>query len=352
MSSSKAAPGLEDPVSCNLDTSMRSFERTSNEVEKQVVDDAAFQIEIDHEPRDVHGLKWAVIVIAILSSMFLFALDNTVVADIQPEIILRFGSVERLPWVGTSFALGAIAILPWGKAYGVFNIKWLYIINVILFEVGSAICGASPNLSALIVGRAIAGIGGSGLYSGCLTYLSVTTTERERPTYISFVGIVWGVGTVLGPIVGGAFAQSEATWRWAFYINLAVGAIFAPVLIFGLPSINLQKQTSFVGKLKQMDWLGIVLFNAAMACFIMGINFGGSIFAWRSASEIVLWVMAGVLFIGFFFAMRFHPFVSRADRLYPVHFLQNPILLNLQSLLFLASGVLQVSDSFNSMYIY
>lgn len=168
----------------------------------------------DPVPRTIRGWKWTVVMFTILSTTFLFALDNTIVADIQPSIINQFNDVERLPWFGVGFGLGSMAVLPWGKAYGVYSVKWLFISTVILFEVGSAICGGAPNVNALIIGRVLAGIGGSGMYSGCLTYISVTTSNKERPLYMAGVAVAWGAGTVLGPIVGGAFAQSSATWRW------------------------------------------------------------------------------------------------------------------------------------------
>jgi len=135
-------------------------------------------------------------------------------ADVQPAILNRFNAIEQLPWLGVAFALGGISILPWGKAYGIFNIKWLYISTVILFEVGSALCAAAPTMNALIVGRVIGGVGGAGMYSGTLTYIAVTTSTLERPMYMAGVAVVWGAGTVLGPVVGGAFAHSNATWRW------------------------------------------------------------------------------------------------------------------------------------------
>jgi MFS family permease len=165
-------------------------------------------------PRTIHGWKWTVAMTTILSTTFLFALDNTIVADIQPSIINQFNDVERLPWFGVGFGLGSTAVLPWGKAYGIYSVKWLFISTVMLFEVGSAICGGAPNVNALIIGRVLAGIGGSGMYSGCLTYISVTTSNIERPLYMAGVAVAWGAGTVLGPIVGGAFADSSATWRW------------------------------------------------------------------------------------------------------------------------------------------
>lgn len=168
----------------------------------------------DPTPRTIRGWKWTLAMTTILSTTFLFALDNTIVADIQPSIINQFNDVERLPWFGVGFGLGSTAVLPWGKAYGIYSVKWLFISTVILFEVGSAICGAAPNVNALIIGRVLAGVGGSGMYSGCLTYISVTTSNMERPLYMAGVAVAWGAGTVLGPIVGGAFAGSSATWRW------------------------------------------------------------------------------------------------------------------------------------------
>jgi len=92
-------------------------------------------------------------------------------------------------------------ILLWGKIYGVFNIKWVYIFNIFLFEAGSALCGAAPNIETLVIGRVIAGVGGSGMYSGTLTYVSVLSDEKEKPAYLAGSTVVWGIGSVLGPVV-------------------------------------------------------------------------------------------------------------------------------------------------------
>jgi len=137
----------------------------------------------------------------MLSTTLLFAIDNTIVANIQPSIINDFGHLELMSWIGTGFALGTMFILLWGKVYGVFNIKWVYIFNIFLFEAGSAVCGAAPNIQALIIGRVIAGIGGSGMYSGTLTYVSVLTNQQEKPAYLAGSTVVWGIGSVLGPVV-------------------------------------------------------------------------------------------------------------------------------------------------------
>lgn len=158
----------------------------------------------ERSPRDVHGVKWALAVFSVLISTFLFALDNTIVADIQPAIVERFGQVSKLSWLSVAFLVAAIGTnLFWGKMYSQFDAKYMYLFTVFLFEAGSAICGAANSMDLLIFGRALCGLGGVGLYAGVMTLLSVTTTEHERPMYIGLTGLTWGLGTVLGPIIGG-----------------------------------------------------------------------------------------------------------------------------------------------------
>ncbi|RYP43032.1 hypothetical protein DL768_010117 [Monosporascus sp. mg162] len=137
-------------------------------------------------------------------------------ADIQGTVIDTFSDVSQLAWIGAGFPLGSVAvILPYGLA----------------------VCAAAPSMNALIVGRVIAGAGGTGIYLGSLNYFSELTTREERGTYLSGTGFVWGVGTILGPLLGGGFAVSPATWRWGFWINLVVGAVTAPIMLLYLPSI-------------------------------------------------------------------------------------------------------------------
>ncbi len=194
---------LPDPAftTNDKDSSWRASS-PATDIELATSDGSETPLEKVPSPRDVHGWKWAVVVASILSSTFLFSLDNTIVADVQPAIFECFDEIDTLAWLGVAFALGSAAtILPWCKAYGVFNVKWLYIFHVLLFEVGSALCGGAKTMNALIVGRAIAGVGGCGMYLGCLTYLSITTSMQERPVYMGSTGLIWGVGTVLGPVV-------------------------------------------------------------------------------------------------------------------------------------------------------
>ncbi|KAL9596068.1 MAG: hypothetical protein Q9219_006054, partial [cf. Caloplaca sp. 3 TL-2023] len=169
---------------------------------------------------------------------------------------------------------GLCAVLPFGRLYAVFDTKILYCLSIVLFLAGSALCGGAPTMSAMIVGRVLAGVGGNGMYIGVVTLLSVKTTDTERPTYLGLIGLVYGIGTVVGPIIGGAFAGSAATWRWGFYLNLVVGGIFAPIYIFVLPSHRPSSSVNGLKQLQSFDYVGAVLQAGSMSAVTMALNFG------------------------------------------------------------------------------
>ncbi|KAI9768084.1 MAG: hypothetical protein M1840_005118 [Geoglossum simile] len=267
--------------------------------------------------RKIHGVSWFLVVLSTLSSIFLYSLDNTIVADIIPVIVNEFHSVAELGWLSVGFMIGGVAvIMPFGKLYGLFNAKWLYICSLVLFEASSALCGGAPTMSAMIVGRVFAGAGGIGMYLGVLTLLSVNTSDKERPA-----GLVWGIGTVLGPVVGGGF--EKVNWRWAFYINLIIGGVFAPVYLFLLPSFDPAPGTPLMSRAKKIDLVGVVLSIGALVSIIMAINFGNTLYAWSSGQIIALFVVSGVLFIVFGIQQAFSLLTVTSDRMFPAHFLKN-----------------------------
>ncbi|KAF2878490.1 major facilitator superfamily domain-containing protein [Massariosphaeria phaeospora] len=293
--------------------------------------------------RNIHGMKWVLTVCAILSCVFLFALDTTVVADIQPNIIRSLGEFEKYTWLATAYAIpGLTLVLVQSKLYGLFNIKWLYFGYVVLFEIGSAISGAAPTMNSLIIGRLIAGIGGTGMYVGSLTFFSVITTPKERPIYTSLITPTWGIGTVLGPIVGGALAESKVGWRWGFYINLFIFAAAAPIMLFILPSLNFAPKTSTKQKLATVDWLGLIAWTGLCVSFFMAITFGGTLYEWDSHSETILWVFVGVTAVSLVLTHKFHPFVLAEDRFYPAHMLRNWKLGILQLTVFAAPAAVYI----------
>ncbi|KAH8781746.1 major facilitator superfamily domain-containing protein [Hyaloscypha sp. PMI_1271] len=279
-------------------------------------------------PRDIAGWRWAVVVAAILSSTFLFALDNTIVAVIQPVIVTHFDSIGKLSWLSVAFLIGAAGTnLIWGKIFGQFNAKWTYILCVVLFEAGSALCGGAPTIDALIIGRAICGVGGSGMYVGVMTLLAATTTMHERPMYVGGTGLTWGLGTVLGPIIGGAFTDSSAGWRWAFYINLVIGAICAPVYLFMLPNKDPRPGVPLTDRAREMDYLGGLLTLGAFISGVMAVSFGGITYPWNSGKIIGLFVCSGVLFILLGLQQVYTIFTTTERRIFPIEFFKSRTIL-------------------------
>ena len=242
-------------------------------------------------------------------------------ANVQSKVVETYKRVDLVPWLGVSFALGSAAsTLPWSKAYGTFSAKKLYIGGTTVFMGASALCGGAPNINAFIVGRAIAGVGGCGMYLGLLTLLSVTTSNTERPKYLSLTGFIWGIGTVLGPVVGGSLGESAATWRWAFYLNLLVGAVCSPIYIFLLPDFKPLDGTPLLKRAAKIDYLGSVLSIGLLMCVIMAMNLGGVLWAWDSGRSIALFVLAGVVVVVFALQQVFCIGTTMDDRLFPMHF--------------------------------
>lgn len=147
-------------------------------------------------------------------------------------------------------------------------------------------------------------------------------------------GLIFGIGTVIGPVIGGAFAESAATWRWGFYINLCVGGLFAPVYIFLLPGFDPRGfdpkgPQKLASRFKEFDYVGAVLSVATLVCIIMATNFGGTLYPWNSGRIITLFVLAGVFVVAFAVQQTLTLFTTESDRMFPVQFLKmkEPVLL-------------------------
>ncbi|KFY00500.1 hypothetical protein V490_01318 [Pseudogymnoascus sp. VKM F-3557] len=274
--------------------------------------------------RQVRGIRWILILVAIYITCFLYGLDTTISADVQGPIVEAFGHVEQLAWVGAGFPMGSAAvILPIGNMFSTLNMKWLFIASITIFEVGSAVCGAAPNMSALIVGRVIAGIGGSGIYLGSLNIISALTTAKERGTFITLIGFNWGLGAVLGPVVGGAFSVSGATWRWAFYINLVIGGALAPIFLFAIPSISPVKGVPIMERIKKLDHLGYLLSAGIWVSFTMAFIMAGGQWPWNDGRSIAMVVVFGVLVAAFALQQYFSFLTTTDTRAFPVHLLRS-----------------------------
>ncbi|KAI1121202.1 major facilitator superfamily domain-containing protein [Nemania abortiva] len=278
----------------------------------------------DGKGRTIRGPRWLIICIAIYITCTLYGLDTTIAADIQGPIVSALGHVGLLAWVGAGFPLGSVSvILLLGKLYETFNTKWNFIITIVLFEVGSALCGAAPSMNALIVGRVLAGAGGSGIYLGSLQYLALMTGEKERGFYLSLVGAFWGLGAVLGPIIGGGFSQSSATWRWAFYINLPIGLITVIPFLFWLPSFHPIQGVTISKRLATVDFVGFILGAGTWVTFLLALTMAGSTWPWDDPRTIATFVVFGVVLVAYAVQQAFSIFTTPARRLFPVHLLRD-----------------------------
>ncbi|PQE17083.1 MFS drug efflux transporter protein [Rutstroemia sp. NJR-2017a BBW] len=170
--------------------------------------------------REITGFKWALVISAISSSIFLYALDNTVVADVQPVIITAFGEVDKLPWLSVAFLLGATATnMVWGKIYTQFNAKWFYVFSVFVFEVGSAVCGAAPSMNAIIIGRALCGVGGAGFKDA-----RPGVAFKERAVEMDYVGTVLQAGALTMFVMAINWGGNIYPWKSGQVIGLFVGS--------------------------------------------------------------------------------------------------------------------------------
>lgn len=153
----------------------------------------------------------------------------------QAAVYKQFNNIEDIAWLGLGFPLGSVAgILALGRVYDLYNIKWLMNASILTFEIGSALCGAAPSMNVLIIGRVIAGLGGSGMYIGALNFVSALGSTQKLPLYNALIGACWGTGAILGPVVGGAFSTSSATWRW---VSQALCVCIGTILIWSDPGI-------------------------------------------------------------------------------------------------------------------
>jgi MFS family permease len=177
----------------------------------------------------------------------------------------------------------------------------VFLSAIALFEIGSAVCGAAPNSTSFIVGRAIAGLGSCGIFSGAIVLIANSVPLQRRPMLTGFLGAVFGISSVVAPLMGGAFTD-RVSWRWCFYINLPIGAVAVVIIVIILkasPPPNPSSASTIGERFAQLDPLGTLCFLPGVVCLLLALQWGGSKYAWDNGRIIVLFVLFGVLIIAF-----------------------------------------------------
>lgn len=281
------------------------------------------KVEERHPREGMAAWRWPAIQVMFAFILLLMGYDVSNIANIQAPIYHAFGHVELLPWIAVGFSAFCCAVMPmFTRLANVFGLKPLFATSQAICFWGCVLSGASVNTDMLIIGRALTGIGCAGIMNYGTLYNYLLTTPAEFPRAQGLAGMAFGIGLMLGPIVGGAFAENEhATWRWAIYINLPILAATFIATMVCIPHIYLYQGSPLHVRLRKFDWSGSLLHATTIILTCSVLIFSGSTWAWSSAPAIACWVLVGVFIVLYAVQQRLTLFTTPLNRVLPVHVL-------------------------------
>jgi EmrB/QacA subfamily drug resistance transporter len=250
---------------------------------------------------------------ALLVSLFLAALDSTIIATALPTIVGDLGSLDRVAWVFTAYLLSSTVSVPlFGKISDIYGRRRIFQLTIVIFLVGSMLAGAAQSMTQLILFRGIQGVGGGGLLAMTFTILGDILSPRERPQYMGYFTGVFAAASVIGPLIGGFFVDS-LSWRWVFYVNIPIGIV---ALLVTAKYLNVPDPK----KRRPIDVLGSILFAIGVTSLLLGATWGGIEYPWTSP------IIVGLFGVGVIFAALFLLQERRArEPLLPLRMFKNDI---------------------------
>jgi EmrB/QacA subfamily drug resistance transporter len=264
-------------------------------------------------PGQLSKRRILLIIGALLLGMLLAALDQTIVATALPTIAGDLHGLSHLSWVITAYLLASTVSTPlWGKLGDLYGRKTFFQASILIFLVGSVLAGLAHSMLELIAFRAVQGIGGGGLLTGAQTIVADVVPARDRGRYQGLFGSVFGVTSVIGPLIGGFFVDN-LSWRWVFYVNLPIGVVALAVVAAVLP-----RQVSRVQH--RIDYLGTVLLAGAATSLVLLTSLGGTTYPWSSAPILIMGAAAVILGAAFVRAES-----RTAEPVLPLHLFRNRV---------------------------
>jgi EmrB/QacA subfamily drug resistance transporter len=235
--------------------------------------------------------RW--VFVGIMLSIFLAAIESTVVATAMPTVVASLGGIRIYSWVFSGFLLTQTVTMPlWGRFSDLYGRRSVYLIGLAIFLVGSALSGAAQDMVQLIVCRMIQGLGAGALMTLGYTIIGELFGLERRARMQGYISSVWGVASLLGPWVGGMLTD-HVSWRWVFYINLPIGAIAMVVIAIALTGMPRPLRRPVV------DWAGVALFAAGVSAILLGIVEAGRVGSWSGLDVLALLALGGSVLVAF-----------------------------------------------------